>query len=153
MQHHPPPNHELQQAYTTAHYCIADADACFTLRIGEPSPELAALLPDGAGAAFLTGWNPLGREQDQAANAAANAELTAQARRLGVRILRGTGRAPDGSWEEDSLLLLGIAAEDAMALALHHHQLAWVWVPPEAPVPVLVWTGLSPDGPTRPRDA
>ena len=145
MQQHPAVDPALEQAYRAAEYCIEDAGVCLTLRIGQGNPALRDLLPHGAGAAFLTASNPLGRNRDPRRNAEANAMLEAEARALGARVLRGTGRAPDRSWEEHSLLLVGVAPAQAMELARRHRQLAWVWVPRGEDAPVLVWTGLQPD--------
>jgi len=141
------PDPGLECVYRAAEYCVHGDGPCGVLRIGEASPWLDALLPDGAGAAFLTGWNPLGSLQDPAANRAANARLAERARALGIASIAGTGRAPDGSWEEQSLLLVGLSATQAMELAREFRQLAYVWIPGRRRVPALAWTGLRPPGP------
>ena len=74
--------------------------------------------------AYLTAWNPHGERASEADNAAAQASLVAAL--SGRTFFRGRGQAPDGSWSEDSLLVLDISRADAEALGRRFRQKAIV---------------------------
>ena len=108
----------LLSAYRTALYEIDGPMARITLRVGEPAPALDDLL-EQAGLrawAYLTAWNPRSRPLAIEENERRQAALERSLAMRGLRILRGRGRAPDGRWSEESVLALGLARADALAL-------------------------------------
>ena len=137
----------LARAYRRARYRVADGDAAFDMRIGEPCEPLRALMARrGVGrAAFLTACNPRSVRRSDDDNRAAQALLRAAAESAGFVVLDGAGLDPDGDWPpEPSLLVLGIDRERAAALAERFGQNAFVWLAADA-TPVLVWTGAPDD--------
>jgi putative PIN family toxin of toxin-antitoxin system len=116
---------QLVEAYEQAHYAL---DAGPVLRIGVRDAELDRLLEAHAvkSAAFVTAANPRGEPQSEAANVAAMAALRAA---LAWPYLEGEGRDPQGRWSpEPSVLVLGIAREEALALGRRFEQNALVYV-------------------------
>ena len=76
---------ETLRAYEETEYRVA-GESPLVLRVGEPSPALAAL-HEARGvdsSAFITAWNPLGASLDDAGNAARQSEL---ARELTARLV------------------------------------------------------------------
>ena len=120
---------ELELAYRRTDFRVAERGWDFVLRIDEPSSVLA-LCHEAFGvtrSAYLTAWNPRSEptalEINQSAQRALEAELTA----AGFSWLRGEGVDPSGQWPgEPSVLVLGIAAEDAARLGRAYGQNAIV---------------------------
>lgn len=114
----------LLRAYLAAEYRAAASGTPVTLRIGQ-----AARVPgvaDGAPLAFLTAWNPRSLARSESENRAALAELRAGLEREGARVLDGDGVAADGSWQEPSLLAIGLTPERADEWARTYEQNAIV---------------------------
>ena len=121
---------ELRAAYEATHYVVF-AEPELVIRIGEPNPDLDALMEsaEASSAAFLTAANPDGELQSDAENRAALDEL----RKAELLRLRpqydGEGRDPLGKWPaEPSLLVIGIPRDDAVFIGLSHAQNAIVFV-------------------------
>lgn len=127
----------LLDAFRRTLYRVDDGWHRFVIRIGEPAPQVDALLAaDGLDcAAFLTAANPLAKPLDAAQNALRNAELRRRVEAAGARVLAGEGRAEDGAWAEPSFLVLGLSRAQADALADRFEQAAYVLLersrPPE----------------------
>jgi len=118
----------LARLYEATDYEVREGTAPFTIRVGERSPEADAML-DARGLeawAFVTAENPGSVRLSDPENAARRAALEAEVAALGISSLRGRGVARDGSWREASLLLLGVDAGAAVALARRHGQRAIV---------------------------
>lgn len=116
---------ELIGAYERALYAL---DSGVVLRIGVRDPGLDRLLEaHGARtAAFVTAANPRGEVRPPAENEAAMRALRTS---LALRSLPGEGRDPQGRWApEPSLLVLGIARQEAEALGRRLEQNAIVFV-------------------------
>lgn len=132
---------ELHRAYRRARYRLALPQGPLDFTIGTCSSGLRTLL-DAAGvgtAAFLTACNPGSRPLDPATNRAAQAALLEDAARLGHATLPGVAVDPHGVWpDEESVLVLGIDAADATALAWRFGQNALVWINAGG-LPELVW--------------
>jgi len=110
----------LLDAYLDTDYLVATPEGR-TLRLvpGQPCPALDALMAEAGctSAAFITAWNPGSRALPRECNASRQHRLAEQLAAAGYRFLEGYGVAPDGSWHEDSLLVLGIPARGALRLA------------------------------------
>jgi hypothetical protein len=105
---------ELLEAYRRTHYVVF-GEPELVLRIGERSADLDELLEaEGAAtAAFITAANPGGKKRGHWENEVANAALVRSQAGAGFRCFEGEGRAPDGSWTERSVLVVGISRADA----------------------------------------
>jgi hypothetical protein len=105
---------ELLDAYRRTHYAVFGQPG-LVLRIGERNADLDELLEaEGAAtAAFITAANPGGKKRGRWENEVANAALVKSQSEAGFRCFEGEGRAPDGSWTEKSVLVVGIPRADA----------------------------------------
>jgi len=105
---------ELLEAYRRTHYAVF-GEPELVLRIGERNADLDELLEaEGVTtAAFITAANPRGRKRGNWENEVANAALVKSQNEAGLRCFEGEGRAPDGSWTEKSVLVVGISRTDA----------------------------------------
>lgn len=129
--------------YRRAVYRVGDVESGFTLSPDQPSAGLRALFAEHGvdTAAFLTACNPGSRALGAAANAERTARLDAELAARGLQWRAGEGADPDGDWPpEPSRLVLGMARDQAQALARAFGQNAMLWIGPDA-VPRLVWTG------------
>lgn len=116
-------------AYQQANYHV-NATPPFTMRIGQRCDELEALFAahGSDSAAFISACNPMGEPTDDDINASRQKVFTRMLEQRGLAYLEGEGRDPKGEWQpEPSLLLFGIAQEDAMALGYSLKQNAIVW--------------------------
>ena len=126
----------LLDTYRRTHYVVF-GEPELVLKIGEPSADLDELLDaEGAvAAAFITAANPRGRRRGAWENEIANAALVKSQSEAGYRCFEGEGRAPDGSWSERSVLVVGISRADAAIVGRAFDQNAIVFVergrPPE----------------------
>jgi len=115
----------LLEAYRGTEFRVADRGWSFVLRVDQASPVLAAC-HEAFGvtrSAYLTAWNPRSEPQTCEVNAAAQAQLEADLAELGLPFLRGEGVDPTGAWpSEASVLVLGIAEENARRLGRRHGQ-------------------------------
>lgn len=135
----------LERAYRRARYRVELDDGPLELRVSEPNAELAALLASRGvrGAAFLTACNPGSRRLDEAANRAAQAALLEALTARGHPTLPAVAVDPDGRWpDEESVLVLGIEAAAAAALARRFGQNAMLWIDARG-VPELVWVDAA----------
>jgi hypothetical protein len=122
-----PTTREQLAAYRASQYAVL-AQPELVLRIGERSAPLDRLL-EAAGArsaAFVTAANPHSEPRPAGQNLAALARLEGDL--APWRVLRGEGRSADGKWREPSLLVIGIAREEAQALGRRYGQNAIVFV-------------------------
>ena len=135
----------LEQAYRATTYRIHTPQGDIDLRIGEPSPALAALLREtGTGNwAIMTAWNPASQQQNDAANAEAQACLQQWLSGNGYRWLPGENCADAGDWPaEPSCFVFGITEAAALIDGSRFGQTAVVTGGEEA-VPKLVWCSDS----------
>lgn len=105
---------ELLEAYRSTRYVVI-GEPELVLKIGERSADLDELLEaEGVTtAAFITAANPKGRRRSDRANDIANVALVNSLTAAGLRCFEGEGRASDGSWSEESVLVVGISRADA----------------------------------------
>ncbi len=119
----------LERAYMATAF-VADAPGVrIEIRIGRCHPELDALLA-GHGVhawAFVTAWNPASRLLPDAENAARQRQLRDDLAALCLTSFPGRGVPDRGDWPpEASLLVLGLAEDDARRLGRKHGQNAVV---------------------------
>ncbi len=118
--------HPLKNAYEATDYRVGDR---FTIRCGERSPPLEALLAESGHDtwAYITAWNPGSMALDTAENRRRMSDLSDRIALLGFPMLEGEGVGTGGDWPpEPSLLVLGIAASEALALGREFGQVAIV---------------------------
>ena len=127
---------ELLEAYRNTRYVVF-GEPPLVLVIGEHNADLDELLQaEGVTtAAFITAANPKGRRRSDRANDIANVALVNSLTAAGLRCFEGEGRAADGSWSEESALVVGISRADAEIAGRAFDQNAIVFVeigkPPE----------------------
>ena len=137
---------DLVEAYARTEFRVADRGWAFVLRIGETSAALATCHATFgvSESAYLTAWNPRSEPTSREANDAAQARLEAELQAAGHALLHGEGVDPSGDWPgEASVLVLGIAAEDAARFGRAYGQNAIVVAGREA-VPQLMLLGCEP---------
>ena len=121
---------ELIAAYEKALYVVFGVPE-LVLRIGEPNPDLDALLQaeGAASAAFVTAANRHGERRSAWDNQMATAALHQTQTDAGYVCYAGEGRDPRGRWEaEPSMLIVGISRADAEAVGRVFEQNAVVFV-------------------------
>lgn len=139
----------LEAAYRATAYCVELPDGRACLRLGEPSPALAAALTArGTGQwAILCAANPGSRQLDEAENARRLGELLDLLRAAGHECWPGLNLADDGDWPpEASVCVPGLARVEALRLAARFGQNA-ILVGDAAGVPVLAWVDRVPESP------
>ncbi len=120
----------LRDAFRATLYEFSSDLGPGALRIGHADPVAAALIRRQAahGAAFLTAENPMGRRIGDDDNAARMKQLDDLLRERCCLVVPGVGRAPDDSWRETSVLVVGLTEREVDTLADHFEQAAYVWV-------------------------
>jgi hypothetical protein len=122
------------KAYLATDYKVMAAEP-FVLNVGRTSPELALRfkLDRTDSAAFITAWNPYGELASDSENYAAQQELLAEIKALGLPYLDGEGQDPSGRWPgEQSFLVFGISLEAAKNLAGQFRQNGFVYAGSDA---------------------
>jgi hypothetical protein len=129
---------ETLSLYRAAEYRVF-AEPAFTMRVDEPSGELARLHAARGvrSSAYVTAFNPRGVEPADKSNAARQAELEATLRRGGLAHVPGEGGNLAGTWREPSFLVLGVTLEGARSLGEAYEQNAILFASADA-VPRLV---------------
>src|SRR5262245_19304345 len=119
----------LLAAYQTTSFEADTPKGHLSLRVGHRCLALDALLTDHAVStwAYVTAYNAGSMRVSDEDNAARHRELEAAVAALGLTSYPGKGVADDGQWPpERSLLILGIARDDAMRLGRQFGELAIV---------------------------
>lgn len=120
----------LIEAYRETEYRITENDLII-LRVDEPNSSLDHLLTSRklTTAAYLTAWNPYSQPTSLPENEAAQKELLAEIKALGLNILHGEGVGLDNSWPpEPSFLVLAIDRDQAERLSRKFRQNAFIWL-------------------------
>jgi hypothetical protein len=133
---------DLQARYEATRYLVRHAGRWIDARIGEPAPELDALLAARGAACgtFITADNPRSKPRSATENATANRELATALR--GWQTLPHEGRALDEPWSERGFFVLDLPRATALALAERFGQNAIVWCARGQP-PELVFSALA----------
>lgn len=119
----------LERAYRNTTYRVDHPEGAIGLRIGEPSARLDALLAAHRATrwAFITAWNPFSEKISNENNQLRNKALLDAVTVAGHVVFAGSGVPDHGDWPpEDSLLVLGISLDTALALGRRHGQHAIV---------------------------
>jgi hypothetical protein len=125
----------LDAAFRQTTYRVHAPSGTIDLRIG----QVPVALPPSSWA-FLTAYNPLPRNLDEAENQRRQAQLHAQLTAQGWIFYPGEGIGDEGTWPpEPSFLVIGITRTQATELAAAHDQLSFVFGTPGCPAE-LVWT-------------
>lgn len=122
---------KLIEAYRRTEYRVFLPTETVTLRIGVPSPALAAEIKrtDELGAAFLTAENPFSEPTLAAENTARQERLRDELTALGAIVLEGIGVGDDPTWPgEASYAVFGVSLDQACALGRRFEQNAIVWI-------------------------
>ncbi|MFM7207611.1 MAG: DUF3293 domain-containing protein [Planctomycetaceae bacterium] len=121
---------ELEAAYHSTTYSVfVPGQEPISIRCGARCMPLDLMLAESRATqwAFLTACNPLSERLDEDANAERMMQLELLIRGRGLSCLHGEGRSDDEAWPpEPSLLVLGIAEADAVAVAREFGQHAIV---------------------------
>jgi hypothetical protein len=128
---------ELLEAYRRTTYRVYQPP--INIRIGQPCPELDALLEQhGVDSwAYITAWNPYSQEMTDEENAQRHKEL--QAMTSAYQTFEGEGVGEDPAWTpERSLLILGVPVEEAIRIGKYFEQNAIVLGKESAPADILV---------------
>ena len=122
---------EKIRAYEATDYRIGHTGADIVLNVGKYSDrvmELFAVNGVSCGA-FLTAYNPQGKQQSDEDNARAHQELARWLEKLGVVAMEGSGREEGTEWPtERSYFGLGLGREMAKEMGGYFDQDAIVWV-------------------------
>ena len=120
----------LDDAYRATTYRVFVPDAApIDLKVGERSAALdGILMAQGVAAwAFITGSNPRSQPLSAEENGRRHAELMRSIRDGGWRYFDGAGIPANAEWQpEASVLVLGIARDEALALGRRFEQNAIV---------------------------
>lgn len=123
---------DLIAAYRRTRYRVfTDAMHTMTFAADAVSAELARLLRQHgvAEAAFVTAFNPYGKEVSAPANHRAQQQLRHEVRAAGFTLLEGLGEDASGAWPaEPSILILGIPESRAREIGTAFGQNAYVHV-------------------------
>jgi hypothetical protein len=120
----------LLHAYRQTSFLADTPLGQLVLRIGSRNKDLDKLLQDLAVRtwAFITAFNPGSRSLSQEENRWRQRLMEDRVRQLGLRTFGGQGVGDDGRWPaEESLLIVGISREDAIALGREFGQAALVY--------------------------
>ena len=117
------------EAFRHTHFKAQLSTGPLCLHVGRGSPQLDALLArqNQTGWAYITAYNPGGREASPDDNERAQGRLSAELVDRGFTVYAGAGEADVGDWPpEPSLLVLGVAEEEALLLCERYGQAAVV---------------------------
>jgi len=112
----------------------------FSLKVGEMNLDLKEVYEDQKvnSAAFITACNPFSNMLSNEENSQRMELLKADIAVMSLKMLCGIGESASGNWLEPSLLVLGIALEQAQCLGRKYQQNAIIWCGSDA-VPRLEW--------------
>jgi len=98
---------------------------------GDVPPALKSLKQSWA---IITAYNPYSAKYTDSENRASQERLTRELSHQGYETLPATGRSSEGSWEEESILVLGISYKKAKALGSAFQQNAIVFGEVNGPI-------------------
>jgi hypothetical protein len=122
---------ELAKAYQEARYVIHGEGGDISLRVSQPSLELASLMKmyGVKSAAFLTAFNPHSILATAEVNVSNHNALIDDIHTLGLKLISGEGGDPSRIWpSEPSVLVLDISRQNAELLADRYRQNAYLWI-------------------------
>jgi hypothetical protein len=99
----------------------------FILKLNEVPRELLHSFPSVKTWAFITAQNPNAIKMENEMNALRNLQLLNDVKEGSYSYIPGIGSSPDGSWSEESFLILNIDFFEANALSSKYGQLAFIF--------------------------
>jgi hypothetical protein len=120
---------DLWRAYERTVLCATVDGSDIRIRPGHTSPSLDRVLETRAVStwAYITAWNPGSTELSRSENDVRHARLKEELMHLGYEAFEGHGEPADSDWApEQSLLVLGVSEEDAVAIGRSFGQSAIV---------------------------
>ena len=134
---------EFSDAYSRAEYVVLSSPP-IVFKIDERCTELDQLLDSChvSLAGFITACNPKGLPQSDDENILAMNQLQSAIDDLRLPYFKGFGMDPEGTWKEDSYLIMGIELDQACQLGRLFEQNAIVMLARNM-VPKLVWMDES----------
>ena len=134
---------EFSDTYSHAEYVVISSPPVI-FKIDELCTELDQLMDSChvSLASFITACNPKGLPQSDGENVLAMNQLQAAIDDLRLPYFKGFGRDPEGTWKEDSYLIMGIELDQACQLGSLFEQNAIVMLAHNM-VPKLVWMDES----------
>jgi hypothetical protein len=130
---------EFRDIYQNAQYVVLSSPS-IEFSIGQRSTPLDQLLTEyqQSTACFITACNPWGKDLGKDMNHAKMAQLEKDLIKTGLPYLMAFGRNSEGTWKEESFLIIGIDKQEASQLGRQYEQNAIIWVVKEQ-VPELIW--------------
>jgi hypothetical protein len=130
---------EFKDIYQNARYVVLSSPS-IELSIGQKSIPIDQLLSkyQQLSACFITACNPWGKDQTESFNRARMNELEEVLIKTKLPYLPAFGGNSEGTWKEESFLIIGIDKQDASQLGRQYEQNAIIWIVKEQ-VPELIW--------------
>lgn len=130
---------EFKDIYQNAQYVVLSSPS-IELSIGQRSIPLDQLLTkyQQSKACFITACNPWGKVQAEGFNHEKMTELEKDLLKTKLPYFHGFGSNSEGTWGEESFLIIGIDKQDASQLGRQYEQNAIIWIVKEQ-VPELIW--------------
>ena len=119
----------LWSAYEATAFCATVDGIGIYIRAGDMHPSLDRALEVRSVKtwAYITAWNPGSREFSRLENDMRHECLKNDLTRLGFQVFEGEGQPADSSWSpEQSLLVFGLSAQEAIAIGRRYGQNAIV---------------------------
>lgn len=119
----------FEELYKKAQYTVFTPSP-IAFRVNQICPEIDQVMMKAkvTEAAFLTAWNPRSELMEKQVNDLAQNQLQNEFIEGSLPYLFGYGQDPQGTWKEESFLVLGIEREWACAMGKKYGQNAIVWL-------------------------
>jgi len=120
---------DLLRAYQTTAFCATVDGRAICVRPGDTNSELDQALRRRrvTSWAFITAWNPGSTQLSRRENDIRHDQLKNDLAHLGLEVFEGQGEPANPGWPpERSLLVLGISAQEAVAIGRRYGQIAIV---------------------------
>ena len=130
---------EFRDIYQNAKYVVLSSPS-IEFSIGQETIPLDQLLTkyQQSTACFITACNPWGKDLGKDMNHTKMAELEKDLIKAELPYLHSYGGNSEGTWKEESFLIIGIDKQVASQLGRQYEQNAIIWVVKEQ-VPELIW--------------
>lgn len=122
---------DLVKAYEATQYLVHGDGGTITLRVGQPSREMADLIhsAQATGGAFITAENPFSQAMTAGETKVRQDRLLNDLISVGAVVFEGAGQGEDPAWPaEASWAAIGISRDQACELGIKYQQNAIVWI-------------------------
>ena len=115
----------LEKAFRAAIYYIKNSG--IYINLDKNNPEVDAILEDyGVDCwAYITAWNPEGKQQSREKNLEAQIQLLLEIKEY--ILLEGANKDEKEDWYEETFLVLGMSKEEARSYGKKYHQAAFLF--------------------------